>query len=107
MPVPRYVDDYVGPERKDNLQHSLSCFTRLTRLLLGTDSVADAKTEFGKRICVLGVDLVINKHGFTCRPSVEKVCMLDVSQHSAALVIFSCRQSGGAKPFSRFWRMAA
>ena len=73
LPVLRYVDDYVGPERRKNLKHSLSCFARLARILLCANSIADAKMEYGKKICMLGVDLVIKRKGFTCRPSVEKV----------------------------------
>ena len=91
----RYVDDYVGPEHSKNLKHSLSCFARLTRILLGADSIADAKMEYGKNIRVLGVDLVIKRKGFTCRPSVEKVCPHALVRCLSTLCTLACRQSDG------------
>ena len=66
LPVLRYVDDYVSPERAKNMKHSMGCFARLARLLLGPDSIADAKMECGKDLCVLGVDFEIHKSCFVC-----------------------------------------
>ena len=72
LPVLRYVDDYVSPERAKNMKHSMGCFARLARLLLGPDSIADAKLECGKDLCVLGVDFEIHKSCFVCRPAADK-----------------------------------
>jgi hypothetical protein len=48
--VLRYVDDYFGPERKESLEHAIGCFVRIVRALLGSDSIADCKVEWGERV---------------------------------------------------------
>ena len=107
LPVLRYVDDYVSPERPKWLSHSMRCFVRLARLLLGPDSIAESKMEFGKDLCVLGVDFRIRKHSFTCRPAGEEVCLsvlvpLCCSASSSVL----CRPSAGLKLWSKYQRQS-
>ena len=98
LPVLRYVDDYVSPERPKCLSHSMRCFARLARLLLGPDSIAESKMEAGKELCVLGVDFRIRKHSFTCRPAAEKVSPSVGSPLRDASSSVLCRPSAGLKP---------
>jgi hypothetical protein len=37
------------------MQHGLSTFVRLVRALLGPTAIADAKTEYGQAIVILGI----------------------------------------------------
>ena len=37
------------------MAHTMECFARLVRLLLGQDAMADRKLEFGKQLLVLGM----------------------------------------------------
>ena len=97
IPVLRYVDDYVSPERPKCLSHSMRCFARLARLLLGPDSIAESKMEAGKELCVLGVDFRIRKHSFTCRPAAEKVSPSVGSPLRDASSSVLCRPSAGLK----------
>ena len=53
--------------------HAAEVFARLVRVLLGKGAVADAKTESGSRLCVLGVDIAISTRGFKCKPAAAKV----------------------------------
>ena len=42
------------------MQHSLECFARLVRLLLGSTAIAEAKMDCGKELCILGVFMVVS-----------------------------------------------
>ena len=39
------------------MQHGLDTFVRLVRALLGSSAVADAKTEFGQLLVILGIQV--------------------------------------------------
>jgi hypothetical protein len=39
------------------MQHGLDTFVRLVRVLLGSSAVADAKTEFGQLLVILGIQV--------------------------------------------------
>ena len=45
----------------------------LGAFLSGKSAAADAKTESGSRLCVLGVDISISPRGFKCRPAAAKL----------------------------------
>lgn len=55
------------------MAHAADVFARLVRVLLGKSAVADAKTESGSKLCVLGVDISISTRGFKCSPAAAKV----------------------------------
>ena len=55
------------------MEHSMLCFARLVRLLLGPSAVAANKLEFGRKLCILGVDVALAATGVTMRPSPDKV----------------------------------
>ena len=69
MPVHRYVDDYFGFERRALVEHSMNCFARLVRMLLGQGAVANRKLECGVGLTILGVDVEMDCIGYKCRPS--------------------------------------
>ena len=69
LPVHRYVDDYLGFERSTLVKHSMECFARLVRLLLGHGAVADRKLECGPSLTILGVDVEMDMSGYRCRPA--------------------------------------
>ena len=77
LPVHRYVDDYFGFERPSLVKHSMECFARLVRLLLGQSAIANKKLECGPDLTILGVEVVMDASGYKCRPSREKAnkCM--------------------------------
>ena len=77
MAVYRYVDDYFAPERPDSMKHAMLCFARLVRVLLGVSAIADKKLACGLSLGILGVDIVLSAHGFTCRPSKDKVSLFE------------------------------
>ena len=64
------------------MDHALWCFARLVKLLLGDDSIAQKKLDFGPRLCILGVDIQMSQRGFKCRPSADKAerCFRGYSQ---------------------------
>ena len=77
MAVYRYVDDYFAPERPDSMKHAMLCFARLVRVLLGVSAIADKKLACGLSLGILGVDIALSAHGFTCRPSKDKVGLFE------------------------------
>ena len=54
------------------LEHSMQCFARLVRLLLGHSAIANKKLECGKVLTILGVEIVMDGTGYRCRPAAEK-----------------------------------
>lgn len=68
----RYVDDYFGAESVKTAEHAALCLARLFRALLGKESVADKKIEWGAMLTILGVDIMPNEMGCRCRPSRDK-----------------------------------
>ena len=59
LPAFRYVDDYFAAERTGLAQHGLGTFVRLVRAVLGSSAVADAKTEFGPELVILGIQVQV------------------------------------------------
>ena len=68
----RYVDDYFGCESLETLEHALSCFARLVRLLLGESALAEKKLDFGSNLEVLGIEMQVSWENYFCRPSAIK-----------------------------------
>ena len=62
----------VSCYRAGCIEHALQCFSRLVAVLLGNSAVARDKEAFGPQLEILGVDLVLGKVGFRCRPSKSK-----------------------------------
>ena len=55
------------------MRHGLACFARLVRLLLGHSSIAEAKLDYGRDLCILGIDVSTSLRGYQCQPSPDKV----------------------------------
>ena len=55
------------------MRHGLDCFVRLVRVLLGKSAISDKKVGYGRELVVLGVHFKPGHHGFSCRPSGDKV----------------------------------
>ena len=66
MPVRRYVDDHSGFERPALVEHSMKCFARLVRLLLGQTAIAQRKLECGAGLTILGVEIEMDDLGYKC-----------------------------------------
>ena len=91
IPVLVYVDDYfaidwyiapisklchirfcIACSRPDCMEHSMLCFARLVRAILGQDAVSKDKLQFGMELPLLGVQVQLTQKGYTCRPVLEK-----------------------------------
>ncbi len=59
--------------RQRSMEHCLGCVARLVRILLGTDSLASNKLEYGSELVVLGVRVGPRTSGLRCWPSQCKV----------------------------------
>ena len=55
MPMSRYVDDYFGPERQENMVQGSQLFARLVRMLLGKTAIAVDKLKSELSLVVLGI----------------------------------------------------
>ncbi len=92
LPVGRYVDDYFSVERcairpvirrvvcfmlhycrVETMEHAMTIFARLVRLLLGRSAIADRKLEFGCNLTVLGMAVKCDWHGMLFTVAPEKV----------------------------------
>jgi len=76
LPIFRYVDDFFGPLRREDMEHGLQCFARLVRLLLGGEALAEDKLECGHSLVILGVRVELSSKGYKCMPASEKVSSL-------------------------------
>ena len=68
----RYVDDFFAVDRRGDTEHALWCFGRLVRAVLGADSLAANKMEFGHPLQVLGLHFEADKDGVSVRVTDEK-----------------------------------
>ena len=59
--------------RQATMKHAMNCLARLIRVLLGPKSVAESKLDYGATLVILGVEVAVHEHGFTCRPAPGKV----------------------------------
>ena len=59
--------------RKGTVEHGMTCFAELVRLLLGRTAIVAKKLEHGLSLCVLGVNINMSVKGFCLRPSPDKV----------------------------------
>ena len=69
----RYVDDFSGPDRKENIEHTRDIIARLVRVCLGHSAILERKLESGLPLIVLGVETNIDKDGIHMFPSRDKV----------------------------------
>ena len=58
--------------RRGAVKHTLACVARFIRLVLGIESVAKEKLEYGPTLVILGLQVEINTEGFSFRPADEK-----------------------------------
>ena len=68
LPVLRFVDDFYAACRSAEVEHAMQIFARLVRCLLGADSIAAHKLEFGNPLTVLGVAISLKASGIRFRP---------------------------------------
>ena len=61
------MDDYFAPEARSTRAHALQCVTRLFKALLGDDAIALEKMEHGKRLRVLGLDMIPTRRDIKCK----------------------------------------
>ena len=99
LPILRYVDDFLGVERRAALlvsparvhllcrsvraceyacrqhvvKHGLECFERLVRIFLGNSAIASGKSEHGPCVVILGISVEIGERGFKLLPAPRKV----------------------------------
>ena len=73
IPILRYVDDFFSLDRHENVAHSLACFARVVRCLLGSSALSDEKMGFGPSLEVLGVVVSFSRDGIALWPSERKV----------------------------------
>jgi hypothetical protein len=73
LPLLRYVDDFFAADHPECAEHSMHCFARLTRCMLGSTAIAARKLECGAPLVILGLKLDVSRDGITCWPSEDKV----------------------------------
>jgi hypothetical protein len=73
LPVLRYVDDFYAAERQELADHAAQCFARLCRMLLGSDSLKDAKIASGSPLTILGITIRTTATGVDVWPDPDKV----------------------------------
>ena len=57
----------------ESVNRSFACVSLVCQVLLGEDAVARDKTEWGRSLCILGLDVEPSDEGLRCKPSVKKV----------------------------------
>ena len=75
MPLSRYVDDYFGPERPENMEQCSQLFARLVRMFLGESAIAIDKLKSDLSLVVLGILVQPSTAGVTfclCEKKTEK-----------------------------------
>jgi hypothetical protein len=106
LPVYRYVDDYFAADRcicysgylralpcilvfirPGLVQSGLRTFVRLVRALLGPKAIADAKTEYGQCIVILGIQVQADANGawFNVCPKKAQKWAAQISEAIATL----------------------
>ena len=95
--VHMFVHTFARPELRE---HSLECFARLVRLLLGPDAIAENKLEHGVSLVVLGIKIKLSKKGMKCRPAGSKTTKwlqtIDAALESGKLCAGSASKLAGA-----------
>ena len=66
--VHRYVDDFFAAVPKKCMKEAMEDFAELVRLVLGDSSVSPTKLECGVPLCILGLDVSIDREGMQCKP---------------------------------------
>ena len=96
-PAHMLVHTFARPELRE---HSLECFARLVRLLLGPDAIAENKLEHGVSLVVLGIKIKLSKKGMKCRPAGSKTTKwlqtIDTALESGKLCAGSASKLAGA-----------
>ena len=105
LPVFVYVDDYFALEwllkcisdmtlyvmyffvaiRPECMEHSMKCFARLVRAVLGHDAISEDKLCFGMNLTLLGVEVELTRHGYKCQPQLEKKLRYAIILYSSTL----------------------
>ena len=102
-PVHMFAHTFARPELRE---HSLECFARLVRLLLGPDAIAETKLEHGVSLVVLGVKIKLSKKGLKCRPAGSKTTgwlqTIDAALESGKLCAGSASKLAGAANCDHF-----
>ena len=57
----------------NDCEHSMQCFTRVVRAMLGSSAVADEKCQWGSTLTIIGAEVACSVEGFSARPSHDKV----------------------------------
>ena len=73
LPILRYVDDFFAIEAPELIQHSMECFARLVRCLLGPTAVAANKLLCGMPLDILGLTVSVDAVEMKCWPMPDKV----------------------------------
>ena len=102
-PVHMFAHTFARPELRE---HSLECFARLVRLLLGPDAIAETKLEHGVSLVVLGIKIKLSKKGVKCRPAGSKTTKwlqaIDAALESGKLCAGSASKLAGAANCDHF-----
>jgi len=102
-PVHTFAHTFARPEIRE---HSLECFARLVRLLLGPDAIAETKLEHGVSLVVLGIKIKLSKKGLKCRPAGSKTTKwlqtIDAALESGKLCAGSASKLAGAANCDHF-----
>ena len=72
IPLMRYVDDFFSVARAEVAEHSMMCFARLVRALLGEEAVAPRKLEAGNPLVILGLRVTTSPSGATVQVDTKK-----------------------------------
>ena len=91
LPVLRYVDDYLGLDRKDCVIHGLDCFARVVRCILGSSALAEEKMGVGITMEYLGICVHPSLNGISFWPSKAKITrwLLDIEKALSTGVLSS------------------
>ena len=67
-----YVDDYIGVDRPECVEHAMQCMARLVRAIFGFSAVAARKLDFGPSLVALGILITPSAEGYSCSVAKEK-----------------------------------
>ena len=71
-PVLRYVDDFFCIDFPECAKHTMDCFARIVRALLGVSAVAERKLDFGCPLVVLGLVVDVKSDRVRLWPTKDK-----------------------------------
>ena len=94
LPVLAYVDDFLGAEWPETVEHANEVFARLVRVLLGRTALQQKKMDHGSSMEVLGLIFDVNEQGVWCKPCPQKVaavCLMlsSITQHCTQVAKWS------------------